>query len=81
MLNELKLSKYFGEESEGFKQSYKVSAYLWLRAQCFFLNTWYLKRTYSVCIMKKCQLLDKNLFFYFKFSERSNEFKNFTRLT
>lgn len=36
MLNELKLSKYFGEEGEGFKQSYKVSAYLWLRAQCFF---------------------------------------------
>lgn len=42
-----------------------------------FLNTWYFKRTYSVCYMKKCQFLDKNLF-YFKFSERSNEFIQFS---
>lgn len=34
----------------------------------FFLNTWYLKRMYSVCIMKKCQFLDK---------KRSNEFIQF----
>lgn len=42
-----------------------------------FLNTCYFKRTYSVCYMKKCQFLDKNLF-YFKFSERSNEFIQFS---
>lgn len=73
---QLKLSKYSTENGEGFKLSYKVSAYLLLRAQYFYIYIVLQKLVFCLHYKKRSQLLDKT-FFYFKFSERSNEFTQF----